>query len=432
MYTMLKQQPGRLTGALVLLMAILLVGCSASKADAETPSQQAQPVSHPARIAMTNTWEALALPVKGAHLEAYAVSPANPQTIFICLSSQSSQLEFWQTHDNGQHWAQVVLPGGLSGTTCSLSIDRAQPQRIALAVQTTGNNQLHLYLSNNGGTSWQHITHSVPASVINQQEASVSLHMQHIYLWYSYGGGQNSPQRAMLERSDDNGQSWTRADTAFGTSSMFFAPIIGQGENLAILVQPVSTNKHASSTLWTSNDSGHSWQQGKTVPPQVQAYLQQSPSWPSTATPFYALAYEQLPSNLYQLQIVQSANGQQWSGIPGLPVAGTNQKKSGLLQVLGVTDTGQMLAFGVDPNVGLPVPTGTRQSTKNVWLWIWNPGTARWSVLSKPLEHTTDESCAALCWNTQLMSTAQHTSYLYAYHQGEQDWLYRLRLPNLK
>ncbi|GCE24031.1 hypothetical protein [Dictyobacter kobayashii] len=418
--------------ALTLLCTVLLVGCNnvAVQDATTTPKSEAKPT----RIVTTMAWEKIALPISDTQLSDYVTSPIEPQTIYACMKAHATgaeQMTLWRTRDAGQHWSQLHLSAA-TGAGCSLSIAPDQPQRIALLIKHDPTSQQpanagSLYMSIDGGTSWHNINSSSALANEQIEDCSVTITAHHIYLWYSYGGGQGSLQHSLLERSDDNGHSWSHSDTAFGANSLFFMPQIGHDETLTTIVRHVAGANTTSSQLWISHDGGRSWQQQNDLPPQVMTYLQQSHS---SSAPLYALAHEQLPSNLYRLQLWQSTSGQQWSTIPALPVTGTNAEQSGLLQALAITNNGQLLAFGVDPNSGIPARTSTQRPTTTFWLWAWNPGTAHWQVLSTPLQYTADEGCG-LCWNGQFAGSAQQNSYLYAYHWGDQKHLFRFHLPEL-
>lgn len=402
------------------LLCIFLVGCNPVNSQ---PQQKAD------LIPMEASWETIPLPMAQTELSAYAVSPADPQTIYACLVSRRITVDLWRTHDAGQQWSQVPLKD-TRGDGCSISIAQDQPQRIAVYVTHIRDNQYPraqdvLYLSTNSGDSWQHLTHS---SIAPKQErnglCTVTATSQHLYLWYSYGGGQNSPQRSLLERSDDAGQTWSRADNTFKAGSLFFQPQIGPDGSLATLVR---NNPNSTSALWTSHNDGRSWQSIHSMPQPVGIVLQQSHAGLTSQTPFYALAHEQIPSQLYRIQLFQSTNGQQWSTLPALPIPETNKEHTGILQSLAVTTSGQLLAFGANPTTGMPQQNGTSKPINTFWLWSWNPHTAHWQAFSSSLSHSANEDCG-LCWNSQL-AESQHNSYLYTYHWGDKDKLFRLRLP---
>ncbi len=427
-------------GLLIVSCSLLIAGCNPSRS-APVPTPTLQPTQ-----VVSSRWEPISLPIPGSQLSFYTVSPADPSTIYACTNASGTStgsvsegpITFWRTHDTGQHWFSISLPA-TTGTGCTISIAPSQPQRMAFEVSNAYDAQRPcdrdiLYLSTDSGHTWQRL----PLDSLAPQGASngfctITVTSHHLYLWYTYGGGQNSPQLSLLERSDDDGATWSRADTAFGPGVFFFPPQLGENDTLATLVRHSLPTSEAGAVLWMSHDAGRSWQQMGTLPASVGTFLltlpQQSLSWPTPAAPFYALAHEQLPSNLYDLQVLQSGNGRQWLTIPPLPVPGASTKHPGFLQVLAVADDGRLLAFGVDPKTGMPGPVIARRGpTTAFWLWLWDPRRSYWQVLSSSLNHSADEICG-LCWSAQLSSDLDHVTYLYAYHWSDRSNLFRVRLP---
>ncbi|HET9921709.1 MAG TPA: hypothetical protein VFQ30_17845 [Ktedonobacteraceae bacterium] len=340
-------------GLLIVSGLLLLVSCSSSpgmdRAIRSTPASQSAP-------SLSTSWETIALSkligTDKAFLS-YAVSPTDPETMYACTSDGSSlnqhPIRLWRTHDTGLHWSALSLPASF-GTGCTISMARSQPQRIAVLMTNTYDNQRPcdqdmLYLSNDGGNSWKHI----PYSSLAPQGArtvfcQVTVTAHSLYLCYSFiSGGQNSPQVSLLERTDDDGASWLRIDSAFGSSALFSAPAVGADDTLAIAVTHVLPASKTQSVLWISHNAGNSWQQGGTLPvtgTYLLAPRQQNTPWPSSTAPFYVLANEQIPSDLYDLQAFQSGNGRQWTALPPLPAPGTSARQPGLLQALAVKDDG--------------------------------------------------------------------------------------------
>lgn len=360
---------------LLVISGLLLAGCASAGSVDKTTTPT--PASQPARSAQAS-WETIALSrLTGTDraLLFYAVSPVDPGTIYACIGNGSSPsqhpIRLWRTHDAGQHWSALSLPAS-AGTGCAISIAASQPQRIAfLATNTYANqhpcDQDTLYLSNDGGNSWKHIPYTSLAPAGAQTvfcQVTVTTHS--LYLCYSYVSGQNTSQVSILERTEDDGATWQRIDSAFGASALFSPPEIGPNDTLAIAVTHLSSS-NSQLALWMSHDGGDSWQQAGILP-TAGTYLlaprQQIASWPSSTAPFYMLASEQIPSDLYELRAFESGNGRQWTALPPLPAPGTSVSQPGLLQALAVTDDGRFLAFGVNPETGLPShPTAGQEST---------------------------------------------------------------------
>ncbi len=402
----------------------------------------------PVRVA-SSSWESLSLPLSGTPLLFYTVSPTDPATMYACTSTPAAPgtsasavpILLWRTQDAGQHWSHLPLPSTL-GTNCSLSIAPDQPQRIAYLVTNASDDQRpcdrdSLYLSPDGGATWRHIPHtSVAPPGASPSTCQVIVTSQQLYLWSSYGGGQDSPQASLLERTDDDGATWFRADTDFGPGVLFFPPQLGEQDTLATVVRPATLSASESqSVLWMSHDAGRSWQQVGAIPAPAGIFLLTTPQlgsiWPAPAAPFYTLVQEQLPSNLYRLQVLQSVNGHHWNFLAPLPVPRASAAHPGLLQALAITNAGTLLAFGADPQTGVPDPASAEPGpTPAFWLWIWDPHTGRWLVLTSPLNDPAGVGCG-LCWSGVLSTGQDYLTSLVVYHWGDESHLFRILLPDV-
>ncbi|MGZ3602736.1 MAG: sialidase family protein, partial [Ktedonobacterales bacterium] len=231
-------------------------------------------------------------------------------------------------------------------------------------------------------------------------------------------------QVSVLERSDDNGRTWTRADRGLGDNVLFSPPEIGRGDTLAVTVThvpaitpgPVVTpgpgqlpHRPAPTTLWMSTDAGDTWRQVSTLPEGAGTFLLTSlaPSgssgstWPTADHPFYALEHEQIPSNLYRERVLMSDDGSSWTVLPPLPVPGVSAERPGVLQAPGGLPDGRLAVWGPDPQRGIPASeSDDEQPFSAFWLWLWDPASQRWQVIPSPLETPAAEGCG-LCWQAQ-------------------------------
>jgi hypothetical protein len=417
---------------LVMLLCIfLMAGCNPAT-EATISARSPLPLQ-----VVSSPWKANPLPVPGHSLLSYAVSPIDSETMYACTGDVFITL--WETHNAGQHWFPISLPA-TSGNECSFSIFASQPQRIAFLVTDAHDSQRPcdrdtLYLSSDSGKTWKHISHPsiAPLGTISVY-CALTVTDRYLYMLTSYQGVQNTPQLSLLERTDNDGASWSRIDTAFGPGSLFSSPEVGLNGTLAISVRHTLHAFDATVSLWMSHDAGRSWQRMGMLPPQAGTFLLATPqrgsAWPSQATPFYALAGEQLPSNLYRLRVFESMNGWQWFAVPPLSVPYASLTRAGLVQSLSVTDGGQFLAFGVDPKIGVPATSLVGQPMPAFWLWSWNPRTAHWQVLSSVLSHPEGEGCG-LCWNGQFSKNEDHTRILSVYHLQDRGSFFRVKLPEL-
>jgi hypothetical protein len=243
-----------------------------------------------------------------------------------------------------------------------------------------------------------------------------------LYLAYSFETSAQSPQVSLLERSDDNGVSWVRADRGLGDDALFFMPEVGPGETLAMTVIDMQT--HASSTdagtgLWTSTDNGQMWRQASALPEDVGTFLwSSSPTrgnkWPTSDQPFYALEHEQIPSDLYRERVLMSGDGQNWTLLPPLPVSGASAERPGVLQALSALPDGRLAVWGPDPQGGIPASDSstTLGQLPAFWVWLWDPTTQQWQVLPTPLKTPASEGCG-LCWQAHSAVGRDGATYLY-------------------
>ncbi len=57
----------------------------------------------------------------------------------------------------------------------------------------------------------------------------------------------------------------------------------------------------------------------------------------------------------------------------------------GITNILGVTASGKLLAFGVNPQTGVQTDKPLEEQFDQQWLWSWDPHAARWTSLAPPL-----------------------------------------------
>jgi hypothetical protein len=452
MTSLIKQ----ITSLMLVLCSLLIAGCASTPPNgpAPPPAQLASPITGktPQQLQLTSSaWEPVPLPATTIDLLSFVVSPGDSSTIYACtsippVSGAASSIGLWLTRDAGQHWYSLPFPGA-TGTACSISMAPSLHQRIAVLITDWCSGQAScppntLYFSADGGMTWQQrsLASTVPrGATITGSEIIAADH--HLYMWYSYGTGQDVPQHSLLARSDDNGLTWSRIDSRFEPYGSFYPPEIGPSEMLVLSTRTLPPAKPSEPLLWESHDAGNSWRLVGAIPSPADNFLlfPQPPDsiWPASQIPLYALAEEQIPSDLYEEKVLQSTDGQRWSFLPPLPVPGTSAEHPGLLQALAVTGNGDLLAFGPDPKIGLPSSLSTLPDPMPAfWLWIWNPHASTWQVLSSPLTHPARESCG-LCWSARLAAGPDRSTYLYVRHWDAAqvapfiNSFFRVRLPSL-
>jgi hypothetical protein len=395
-----------------------------------------------------NSWEQIALPTPVSDTQDFVVSPVDPGMLFDCTggSAMTLAMTLWRSTDTGAHWTRSTLQLG-SGTQCLISIAPDDPSRMTLQVTPSEQGtqpcaQDVFYLSDDSGVTWRALpphTSIAPESAENGWcDLQVTAH--HLFLVYTYDLGSPTQEVGLLERSDDDGITWTRADAGLGTDALFFMPEIGPGNTLALMVVQPSTQAGPYATkLWTSPDAAQTWRLASTLPDYPGAFMlaaraQSGVAWPTQAQPFYALEEEQPPSDLYYEGVLQSGDGQHWSLLPTLPVPGTSSERRGILQVLAVLPDGRLAAWGTDPQGGLPARNRVHEPMSTFWLWLWDPTAGQWHPVPLPLKVTATESCG-LCWAAQTAVSADGVTYLYLRYAAPEPTgqalpgVFRVRLP---
>jgi hypothetical protein len=333
-------------------------------------------------------------------------------------------MTLWRSTDTGAQWTGSPLALG-SGTQCLISIAPDDPNRMMLQVTPSEQGTqpcAHdvFYLSGDSGMTWHalppHTSIAPKSAVFGWCDLQVTAH--HVFLVYTYALGSQAPQVSLLERSDDDGITWTRADRGLGNGALFFMPDIGPGDTLALTVVHPSTQAGPTATeLWTSPDAGQNWRLESTLPEypgpiMLAARARSGIAWPTQGQPFYALEEEQIPSDLYRERMLQSGDGQHWSLLPVLPESGVSDERRGILQVLAVLPDGRLAVWGTALRVGLPASNAVHEPMSTFWLWLWGPAARQWQAFPLPLNVTATESCG-LCWTAQTSVGANGVHYLY-------------------
>jgi hypothetical protein len=115
------------------------------------------------------TW-ALKAPTPGGKFDLtgafdLAIAPANPDTWFAGMANGA----VWRSKDSGQNWDRVLVAPG--GARTSIAVAPAKPHLIVAAVEfpAKGNTKetVDLYLSSNGGTTWNNTQLPMPRRVTN-------------------------------------------------------------------------------------------------------------------------------------------------------------------------------------------------------------------------------------------------------------------------
>ena len=390
----LQRASSRLLMLCMLLMTMLVsVSCAPGIPSGVTPTESE--TLQPPQPLPASAWEQLALPTSVSNILGVAVAPTDPNIILAC-SALPHPLTLWRTTDAGRHWTSY-RPALEAGRSCDFSFAPDDPQRISLQVALSGSDGQPcagdaFYLSGDGGASWKRLpahTSVAPTSVNGWCDLHVT--RRHLFVAYGFVLSPQEPQISRLERSDDDGVTWTRADRGLGERSDFHMPQVGPADTLAMNVihMPAQMNINAPlppTELWMSSDAGNTWRKVSALPEGVGTFLWATQPaagtpWPGANHPFYALEHEQIPSNLYRERALMSADGRGWTLLPPLPVAGATTDRPGVLQALGVLPDGRLAVWGPNPQGTVPLPEVIPETLPAFWLWLWDPTTQRWQVI---------------------------------------------------
>jgi photosystem II stability/assembly factor-like uncharacterized protein len=156
----------------------------------------------------------------------------------------SPGVALWLTHDAGQTWREATLPP-LTGINCMVSAARDGSQRVTVSVDDPGQDQnapacahSQYVLSEDDGATWRRIQHTsitLPASTLGfcrLWTAGRRLFMDTDVFSTSDQGP------SYLERSDDGGLTWARADQGLAESkgNWYAQPLDTSGATLGALV----------------------------------------------------------------------------------------------------------------------------------------------------------------------------------------------------
>jgi hypothetical protein len=392
--------------AMITALAVVLPhpAFTLSAVNARHPPLAPTLTPQPARFS-TGDWEPVAgPPVQTAYFYDLVPSPVNPNTAYACLFLESFDAghvavnsditELWITRDAGYTWRQASLPI-VRGSSCAVSPALDGSHLVSLSVelptldqnaQPCNHNQY--LLSEDDGASWRLIQH-VSILPVSPDGGGCQLWptARHLFLWsYSYSG----PAVAVLERSDDNGLNWRRADGGLAGLNAFWYPQLldTNGDTLGALigVRP---------DLWITRDAGTHWQRIGPIVRDIGGIqiaisdLVTGASFgraPGTCHCAFAVSSPGLLGVSAGRQIFLSRDYTHWSPLPPIPVKGASATRSGVFQALGSTADGRLLALGAQPGAGLPAASDGVEivSGPPPRLWAWNTQSGRWELAGTP------------------------------------------------
>ncbi|HEY7020728.1 MAG TPA: hypothetical protein VH349_06385 [Ktedonobacterales bacterium] len=356
----------------------------------------------------TGEWEPVARPpVQTAYFYNLVPSPSKPDTAYACLflepAGNSSAAQLWVTRDAGYTWRRANLPT-VTGSSCTVSPALDGSHRVSLSVDNSTLDQNaqpcdrnQYLLSEDDGASWRLIQH---ASILPVSTDGGACQLwptaRRLFMWsYSYTGSGN----AFLERSDDDGRTWMRADRGLAGLNTFWYPQLldASGDTIGALVG-------ATPDLWITRNAGASWQRIgpiihtiggiQVVVSDLVTEASFGPA-PRTCRCAFAVSSPGFLGVSAGRQIFISRDYTHWSPLPPIPVEGASASRSGVFQVLGPAADGRLLALGAEPDAGVSAPpdrTGIVTGPPPR-LWDWNTQTGRWELAGTPIPCENHQRC---------------------------------------
>jgi hypothetical protein len=384
-------------------------------------------------------WQRLSLPVKaGERLADYQPSRGDTQTLFACTTPAildergfvRGPVTLWRTRDAGARWTTLALPP-LVGSDCAVATASDSAARLALLVmdtrQPSPSAQCTLYLSGDDGRTWIHAPHTFPgATAMSVNSCAIWLSVRSLFLLSTYPAPErDGATRATLERTDDNGRTWSRADTDLG-ADIAFASLTVSGDALTAGINRAGA-RNGAGEVWISHDAGRHWRHTSDL--GGVAPIQRSSSSPYLlgnvqGTPLYAVYQQRVTTTGADWQIARSADGRSWEALPPQPITRASGPLPFRAGVVGATRDGALLVLSANP-----AEADGEFTPPASWLWIWQPGSGRWEGAPTPVRCNTPAE-GLLCngrWSlprigAASVSSAQAPSWLYL--QRQSTWIF--------
>jgi hypothetical protein len=203
--------------------------------------------------------------------------------------------------------------------------------------------------------------------------------------------GQPSTQ-TLLERSEDGGASWSRADLAPGASEgegPFAVTYAIQGQSGDRLLGMVTSNPSPQrntpvTEVWRSMSAGETWQRSGTIAERDASLVSNGTG---DAPQVFAVSNpDSLPAEGAAQLFWQRPDGA-WTRLPPLPVPHASRDQTGVFRAVGTTGDGRLLVLGTDPVAGVNGPAHAAPVTlaARPRLWAWDPRSQWWVVSREPL-----------------------------------------------
>lgn len=348
------------------------------------------PQSNPMAIALARTtdggatWTNVALPSDdGGWFGDLAVSPLDPQTVFLLLFAEQSD----------PHCPPSALGPGTDIGPAALkapNVPHADARLGPLHPTSGGYSCSFQYVSRDGGTHWSHPTFPWPGMHLDEVAPNASaVQVQGTTLFAALAGNLNGEafDGWRLAASSDGGSTWRAADAAIwaaGQIVMRYTAIPGTTILFARSVpQQTPAGQQSSTTLWRSDDAGMHWSQvgGGAFPPAYGALVGTAQG--ASSTTLYALGAQLLTQTstglltaVGTLPISASTDGgRTWSRAPS---SGEPQNK--MTTLIGTLADGSLLLEFSDQQ---PVPEAAAADA-NVSYYAWRPGDKAWFQVTPP------------------------------------------------
>jgi hypothetical protein len=361
------------------------------------PTQTPQP----GRFTAGQLEQVMVPPVPGATSNGLAPSPTDPSTAYMCMSPVSSdpnsgiasgEISLWLTHDAGTSWRRAALPR-ITGTNCDVTPAPDGSHRVTLSVTDYALDQnaqacahSSYFLSDDEGATWRSLEHTTLAPAVSTNGSCVLwATARHLFMnTYIYNNGNQG--HSILERSDDDGQTWVRADHGLENvnTAWYEQPLDAGGDILGTLVGQFSGGALLSSDLWTTQDAGAHWERIGSVGAGPVSYLVSETdvrNGTQACHCMFGIAYAGFPF-AYGQRVFLSRDNIHWTQLPPIPVKGTSAKISGVYNVLDITADGKLLALGADPSTGAAATPDQNGQVNGPppSLWAWDTSAGQWEL----------------------------------------------------
>jgi hypothetical protein len=413
-----------------------------------------QPAAHLA----TANWEKIPLPAPASQLNDFSADPTDPESLLVCGFSSletptihgeitpRGPIAIWLTRDAGKTWSRSQALA-ITGTYCQISRAPDAPQRLTVAIQRPAPidprcSEYNVLLSDDNGANWRATptSYALLDNVVDFCSHYAFMVRGRLYLYSSWStaspGEIVNDLNISLAHSDDGGHHWSEAGGDTAQYLNFRSMLLADGTIVTVRWPPQQGGPENSSSLWTSRDRGDSWRplnqlQG-IVPDQALAPFGAQSTIAATDRPLYLSITSHVPSLLLYLKAAQIVDNHHWAYLPPLPVKGMSADHIGITNILGVTASGKLLTFGVNPQTGIQADKPLEEQFDQQWLWSWDPHAARWMSLAPPLP-VAWKWCSDGCWRASLAQSATSQQTILSVRgyvsENNANELYRLSLP---